>query len=87
MKDLDLKQSDQHLKKKELILYNSINYSFNETANAIYIAIGYDLLQCEQLALFIKLKGYATIKIGYVQELLLVSESLKLFGLFNTTIQ
>lgn len=87
MKDLDLKQSYQHLKKRELVLYNSINYSFNETANAIYIATEYDLLQCEQLALFIKLKGHAIIKIGYVQELLSVSETLKLAGLFNTIIR
>jgi hypothetical protein len=86
MKDLDLNQKHQHLKKRELVLYNSINYSFNETASLLYLATKYDLLQCEQLALFIKLKGYATIRIGDAQELLSVSKSLELVGLFNTII-
>jgi hypothetical protein len=87
MKDLDLNQKHQHLKKRELVLYNSINYSFSKTANAIYTATKYDLLRCEQLALLIKLKGYATIKIGHSQELLSVSEALRLVGLFNTVIR
>lgn len=84
MKDLNLNQ--HYLKKRELVLYNSINYSFNETANAIQLAAGYDLIQCEQLALLIKVKGYTTIKTGNHQELSLTAKLLELAGLFNTII-
>ena len=86
MKDLNLNQNYQYLKKRELVLYNSINYSFNETADAIWVATGYDLIQCEQLALLIKLRGYATIKTGHSQELLSIAESLEWVGLLNTII-
>jgi hypothetical protein len=86
MKNIKLNHNYQNLKTRELVLYNSNKHSFSETADAIWVAVGYDLLQCEQLALFIKLKGQATIKTGNLQELSSIMESLDWVGQFNTVI-
>jgi hypothetical protein len=70
---------------KSLVVFDNNKHTFISTADEIWIATGYETIQCEQLALLIKLKGYAVIKISDIHELIPMSETLELAG-FKTLI-
>lgn len=64
----------------ELIVNDNRNHSFLRTADEIWIATGYDFLQCEQLSILLKTKGHTVIKISNIYELIPISETLELSG-------
>ena len=70
---------------RSLIVFDNNKHTFFSTADEVWIATGYDMIQCEQLALLIKTKGYAIIKISDIYELIPMSETLELAG-FKTLI-
>lgn len=54
---------------RRLVMYNSNEHTFGDAIYAIWLATGYDEIQCEQLTLLIDMKGSAVIKIGDGEEL------------------
>jgi hypothetical protein len=70
---------------KSLVVFDNNKHTFFSVVDEIWIATGHDIIQCEQLALLIKSKGYAVIKISDVHELIPMSETLELSG-FKTLI-
>jgi hypothetical protein len=65
---------------RELIMYDSDTHTYDEAIDAIWVATGHNELQCEQLALMIDSIGYATIKIGSIDELQPMAEAIELEG-------
>lgn len=65
---------------KELVMYDSDKHTFEDAIDIIWIATGHDELQCEQLALMIDSMGYATIKVGHIDELKPMAETIELEG-------
>lgn len=62
-----------------LILYNDDYHSDDEFLNAIWIATGYDVIQCEQFLKLIRLKQFVIIKQGnIIEELLPMMETLQI---------
>jgi hypothetical protein len=70
---------------RELVVFDNLKHSLARTSDEIWIATGHDLIQCDQLAILIKIKGYAVIKIGDIHELIPMAETLELAG-FKTMI-
>jgi hypothetical protein len=70
---------------RELIMYSSDKLTPEKASEIIWIATGFDVIQCEQLAQLIYSKGFATIKIGDIDELIPMSETILLDG-FKTNI-
>jgi hypothetical protein len=70
---------------RELILYKS-DEDYDKLLETIWIGCGWEDIQCEQLALLIDSKGWACIKIGYYDELVVISETIELEG-FRTCIR
>jgi hypothetical protein len=64
----------------QLVMYDSDKHVYDDFIDAIYIATGYDELQCEQLTLMINSKGFATIKVGHIDELKPMAETIQLEG-------
>jgi ferredoxin-NADP reductase len=65
---------------RELVMYDSNEHTYDEAIDAIWIATGHNELQCEQLAVLIDTKGFATIKIGHIEELQPMAETIQLEG-------
>jgi hypothetical protein len=65
---------------RELVMYNSDKHTYDEVIEAIWIATGHNELQCEQLMTLINTVGYATIKIGHIEELQPMAETIQLEG-------
>ncbi|MBK6772965.1 MAG: ATP-dependent Clp protease adaptor ClpS [Ignavibacteria bacterium] len=53
---------------RKLILYNS-NHLWDDVINQLGKATGFDILRCEQIALFAHTKGKAVVKSGTADEL------------------
>lgn len=53
---------------RKLILYNS-NHLWDDVINQLRKATGYDIHQCEQIAIFAHTKGKAVVKSGTADEL------------------
>lgn len=68
------------INKNQLIIYKNINRTFEELVETIWISSGYGNIQCEQLAIQINLKGFTTIKIGDVDELIPMGDTIQLDG-------
>ncbi len=68
----------EKLKQRELILYKNNSYDFVKTSEIIWIATGYNIIQCEQLSLFVITNGFATIKKDHIYNLIPIAESLEL---------
>jgi len=54
--------------KKKLILFNS-NHLWDDVVNQLIKATGFDILQCEQIAIIAHTKGKAVVKSGEYEEL------------------
>jgi ATP-dependent Clp protease adaptor protein ClpS len=65
---------------RELVMYDSDVHTYDDAIDAIWVATGHNELQCEQLALMIDSIGYATIKIGSIDELQPMAETIELEG-------
>jgi hypothetical protein len=65
---------------RELVMYDSQNHTFGDAIDAIWIATGHDEIQCEQLAMLIDATGCATIKVGNIDELQPMAETIELEG-------
>lgn len=65
---------------KSLILFNSGHY-WDEVVNQLKKATGFDILQCEQIAMIAHTKGKAVVLSGDVNKLLPVDNVLKEIGL------
>jgi hypothetical protein len=61
---------------KKLILYNS-GHVWNEVIFQLQKATGFDIIQCEQIALIAHTKGKATVKTAEYEELCRVDRVLK----------
>jgi ATP-dependent Clp protease adaptor protein ClpS len=83
MKDKKLNKEEifqRNPNERELVMYDSNEHTYDEAIDAIWIATGHDELQCEQLALLIDTKGFATIKVGHIEELHPMAETIELEG-------
>jgi hypothetical protein len=65
---------------RELIMYDSDKHTYDEAIDIIWIATGHNELQCEQLAILIDTVGYATIKVGHIEELQPMAETIAMEG-------
>lgn len=65
---------------RRLILYKSSNHTYDELVQTLWIGCGYEEVQCEQLATLIQTKGKGCIKIGYMDELGPIGETIELDG-------
>jgi ATP-dependent Clp protease adaptor protein ClpS len=61
---------------KSLILFNSGHY-WDEVVTQLQKATGFDILQCEQIAMIAHTKGKAVVISGDVEKLLLIENVLK----------
>lgn len=61
---------------KRLVMYNSNEHTFGDAIYSIWLATGYEEIQCEQLTLLIDMKGSVVIKIGNREELMPMLEIL-----------
>ncbi len=61
---------------RQLILYNSRHF-WDDVVLQLQKATGYDLLQCEQIAIIAHTKGSAVVKTGDVDELAKIDNVLK----------
>jgi hypothetical protein len=77
---------DQENHTQKLIMYRSNDHLFEDVVEMIWIATGHEKTQCEQLAHLIELKGHTVIKTGHIDELIPMSETIKLDG-FKTIIE
>jgi hypothetical protein len=76
----DIETDNSTSSHRELVMYDSNKHTFKDAIETIWIATGHDELQCEQLALLIDSKGYATIKVGDIDELKPMAETIELEG-------
>jgi hypothetical protein len=65
---------------RELIMYDSDKHTYDDAIDIIWIATGHNELQCEQLAILIDTVGYATIKVGHIEELQPMAETIAMEG-------
>lgn len=65
---------------RKLVMYYSDEHLFEDVVDIIWIATGYEKIQCEQLARLIETKGHAVIMIGHIDELKPMSETIILDG-------
>ncbi len=83
MKDTKLNKEEilqRNPNERELVMYDSDKHTYDEAIDAIWIATGHNELQCEQLAVLIDTKGFATIKTGHIEELQPMAETIQLEG-------
>ncbi len=74
--DKDVSDGDR----KSLILFNSGHY-WDEVVNQLKKATGFDILQCEQIAMIAHTKGKAVVISGDINRLLPVENVLNEIGL------
>lgn len=67
-----------NVKTLKLVLSKDIIHSDDEMDEMIWIATGYDEIQCEQLRMLVNNKGSAIIKTGDIDEILPVYETMQL---------
>lgn len=72
---------DDLLNEKKLILLNDNKNSFQMVILALYIVMGFDEIQAENLSIIVHNKGKAVIKTGEYLKLKDYYEKLKEFGL------
>lgn len=65
---------------KGLVIYKSDKHTFEELVETIWIGTGNTPIQCEQLALLINSKGYATVKVADIDEIKPMAETIQLDG-------
>ncbi|MBS1515022.1 MAG: ATP-dependent Clp protease adaptor ClpS [Bacteroidetes bacterium] len=61
---------------RSLILYNS-NHFYDDVINQLQKATGFDIIQCEQIAIIAHTKGKAVVKSGEIEELNKINSVLK----------
>ncbi|MBX7044564.1 MAG: ATP-dependent Clp protease adaptor ClpS [Ignavibacteria bacterium] len=61
---------------RSLILYNS-NHFYDDVINQLQKATGFDIIQCEQIAIIAHTKGKAVVKSGEIEELNKINSILK----------
>ena len=62
--------------KRRLILYNS-SHLWDQVIMQLQKATGFDVIQCEQIAIIAHTKGKATVKSGQINELSKINNVLK----------
>lgn len=65
-----------NISKRKLRMYDSDRHTFDEALRSIWLVTGFEEIQCEQLTILVHHKGYATIRIGEVQDLIPMMEVL-----------
>lgn len=61
---------------RKLILYNS-NHFYDDVISQLQKATGFDIIQCEQIAIIAHTKGKAVVKSGEIDELNQINSVLK----------
>lgn len=76
-KESELYISDTDIEiEHSLVLYNSLHV-YDDVVNQLHKATGYDLIQCEQIAIIAHTKGKAVVKSGEIPSLQKINSVLK----------
>lgn len=67
-----------NIKTVRLVLFNDTIHTDDEMDEMIWVATGHDEIQCEQLRMMVRGKGSAVIKVGDIDELIPMYETLQL---------